>query len=228
MQQHAAAGQFRVGPPAGLQIITEVTESRHEIDMFDLALHKILAQLHKAPVELARIAYGKLYLVLFGQADKFRRLFEIPRRRRQLQDVEFLFHRCSHIFIATVYRFGYQQAIELILNNQLPVIIVSGTLVFAGDFLGEIRILVGHGLNFQTIHRLGGLQQKLPARIETKYRRIQFTFIHTRKNSYICALPKVVRNKSNQVLILLRLSKNETIKNQFLPPEYAFYVKSMP
>jgi len=59
------------------------------------------------------------------------------------------------------------------------------------------------------------LQQKLPARIETKYRRIQFSFIHIRKNSYICASPKILRNKPHKVLILLRLCKKETNKTIF-------------
>jgi len=79
---------------------------------------------------------------------------------------------------------GHKQAIELILDYQLPVIIVSGALAFSGDSLGEICILVGDGMNLEMIHPLGRFEQKPTALIETKYRCPQSAFAHLLKSMF--------------------------------------------
>ena len=71
-------------------------------------------------------------------------------------------------------RFGrHQQAIDLVLHDELPVVAVGVTVVLGRGPFGFLRVLIGHGLDLKTAGRGGRLEQTPAAVVQSENRRCQ-------------------------------------------------------
>ena len=55
---------------------------------------------------------------------------------------------------------AYQQAIELILHDELPEVTVGVTMVFRRGFLGFLRVQIGHGFDLKTAGSTAALSRR--------------------------------------------------------------------
>jgi hypothetical protein len=92
--------------------------------------------------------------------------------------VKLLFYCHLKVFGATVHWGGHKQAIELVLDYQLPVIVVSGAVVFFGDLLRKICIIVPHGRNGEAVEIFRRFEHQSARVVQTQDSYFQWTFAH--------------------------------------------------
>ena len=147
--------------------------------MLEPALGDHLLSGHEAALEPCRVGHRKLHPFALGHPHVFERLFERPCRRRHLQDVELLPDRRLQLLVAGIGFRGHQQAIELVLHDELAVVAVSVTVVLGGGFFGFLRVQVGHGLDLKAAGRGRRLEQALAAVVQSENSRCQTFRPHT-------------------------------------------------
>jgi hypothetical protein len=92
--------------------------------------------------------------------------------------VELLFYCHLKIFGATVQWGRHEQAIDLVLDYQLAVIVISGAIVFFGDLLRKICIIVPHGRNGEVVETFRSFEHQ-PARVvQAQDSYFKWTFAH--------------------------------------------------
>ncbi len=152
VEEDASAGQFRVGVPGGVVLFASVIEGGYQESARCggwTALLERVVKGKKILVETSGIGDGEFYVLGFGELDEFGGFFEVSGRGWKLEDIEFLFYCGSEVLIAAVQAGGDEEAIELVLDYQLAVVIVEVAFVFFGEFFGKVSVFIGDGLDFE-------------------------------------------------------------------------------
>ena len=168
VQQHPSAGQLGIDLPDGSVHGTDAAICPDQRDVLDPALCDQLVCRCVARFEAGWVRHRKAYLLTFGHLHVLAGLLEGPRRRGQLQDVEFPAEGCFQLLGARVCLSGDEEAIELVLHDQLPVVAVGLAVKLRGGPLRPLRIQIGHGFDLKTPARRGCPEQAQAMVVQTQ------------------------------------------------------------
>jgi hypothetical protein len=117
-----------------------------------------------AAVETRRVGDHQAHVFVLGHLHQFEPFPERAGGRRQLQNVKFP-AECGFQMLGARVNVGRQeQAVELVLDDELAIIAVGLTLVFCRGLFGLLSVLVGDSPNLEAAGR-GGRPQQVPAAI---------------------------------------------------------------
>jgi hypothetical protein len=133
---------------------------------------------HVAGSESRRIADGEPDFLVFSHLHVFEGFLVIPGRRSEFEHVELLADCRLELFVAGVEIGGHKKAIEVILDDHLPVVGIRFATELGCDLLGPLLVLIGDRLDGELPGLAGGFQEKVTVSAQAEYARCQHLFCH--------------------------------------------------